>query len=279
KKFIKAKNGIVLASGGFSNDKFFRQLQNPAIEPTIDSTNHLGATAGAMIEAFKIGALPVLTGWILYSHSKSPDEKGNGVSTAFAGASLTYGMSVNPKTGKRYVNELTVRRLINEAMFNVIGKDANYPIHVADSQAVGMMKAGALEKSLQAGIVKKFDTLEELAKAYNINADEFLKEVKRYNGFVASGKDEDFDKPMKATEKISIAKAPFYAMRGTPKLHSTMGGVKINAKSQVLGYDGKPIAGLYAAGEVTGGVYGTSRLGNIGTLSCLAFGMIAGENI
>ena len=60
KKFIKAKDGIVIASGGFSNDKFFRQLQNPAIEPSTDSTNHPGSSAGAMIETFKVGGLPVI---------------------------------------------------------------------------------------------------------------------------------------------------------------------------------------------------------------------------
>lgn len=279
KKFIKAKDGIVIASGGFSNDKFFRQLQNPAIEPSTDSTNHPGSSAGAMIETFKVGGLPVLIDYILYSHSKSPDEKGQGIATAFADAGFTYGAIVNPKTGKRFVNELASRRIVTDAMFQVIGKDENYPVGIIDSKGAENIKPEMLEKSLQSGIVKKFNSLDELSANYKIPASELKAEIERFNGFVKSGKDEDFKKPVTAAKGITVEVAPFYAMRYTPKLHSTMGGLKINSKSQVIGFDGKPIKGLYAAGEVTGGVYGASRLGNIGTLSCLAFGMIAGENI
>ncbi|EJP74811.1 MULTISPECIES: flavocytochrome c [Campylobacter] len=279
KKFIKVKNGVILASGGFSNDKIFRQVQNPAIVPTTDSTNHPGSSAGAMIEGFKLGAMPILVGQILYSHVKCPDEKGNGIGSPFASGCFTYGMSVNAKTGKRYVNELASRRIVSEAMFNVIGSDENYPIHIMDSDGAAMLKDGVLERTMQSGIVKKFDTLEALAKNYKIEVQPFLNEVERYNSFVKSGKDDDFKKPIEITKGITITKPPFYAMRGTPKLHSTMGGLTINEKAQVLGFDNKPIDGLYAAGEVTGGVWGLSRLGNIGTLSCLAFGMIAGENI
>ncbi|MFR8441985.1 MAG: FAD-binding protein, partial [Campylobacter sp.] len=104
----------------------------------------------------------------------------------------------------------------------------------------------------------------------------------RYNSFVKSGKDEDFGKPMDktTTNGVDISKPPFYAMRGTPKLHHTMGGIDINTKAQVISLQTEmPIPRLFAAGEITGGVHGASRLGSVAIADCLTFGMIAGENI
>ncbi|MFC2345282.1 flavocytochrome c, partial [Campylobacter sp.] len=281
KKFIKAKKGVILASGGFCSDKFFRRLQDPRAVPEFDTTNHPGATAGALISAFKVGALPVQIGWIQYIPYKCPDEKGNGITSKFAAqASFRYGFSVDPKTGKRYMNELADRKIRADAMFKIIDAKANsYPINLCDSVAAAKLVPSDLENPMNNGVIKKFDTLEELAAFYKMPAGELTKTAERYNGFVASGVDEDFGKPMKLTDGITVSKPPFYAMRGTPKLHHTMGGVKINTKAQVLNIDDEPIAGLYAAGEVTGGTHGASRLGSCAILDCLTFGMIAGENI
>ena len=258
-----------------------RKLQDPRAVPEFDTTNHPGATAGALISAFKVGALPVQIGWIQYIPYKCPDEKGNGITSKFAAqASFRYGFSVDPKTGKRYMNELADRKIRADAMFKIIDAKANsYPINLCDSVAAAKLVPSDLENPMNNGVIKKFDTLEELAAFYKMPAGELTKTAERYNGFVASGVDEDFGKPMKLTDGITVSKPPFYAMRGAPKLHHTMGGVKINTKAQVLNIDDEPIAGLYAAGEVTGGTHGASRLGSCAILDCLTFGMIAGENI
>ncbi|ASM34340.1 flavocytochrome C flavin subunit [Campylobacter sputorum subsp. bubulus] len=281
RKFIKAKRGVVLASGGFCSDKYFRKLQDPKAVEEFDTTNHSGATAGAMIEAFGIGAMPVQIGWIQYIPYKCPDEKGNGITSKFASqAAFRYGISVDPRTGKRYMNELADRKVRADAMFKIIDtKKDIYPINLSDSVAVSKLVPKDIENPLETGAIKKFDTLDELAKYYKIPADELKKTVEQYNSYVKAGKDPDFAKPMHLTDGITISKAPFYAMRGAPKLHHTMGGVKINTKAQVLNYQNKPIPRLYAAGEVTGGTHGASRLGSVAILDCLTFGMIAGENI
>ena len=57
-----------------------------------------------------------------------------------------------------------------------------------------------------------------------------------------------------------------------------MGGLLINSEAQVLNLSKKPIEGFYAAGEVTGGVHGASRLGSCAMIDCLVFGRIAGKN-
>lgn len=68
-------------------------------------------------------------------------------------------------------------------------------------------------------------------------------------------------------------------MKLWPKVHHTMGGLKINAECEVINTAGKVIAGLYAAGEVTGGVHGANRLGSCAISECLVFGRIAGKNV
>ena len=93
-------------------------------------------------------------------------------------------------------------------------------------------------------------------------------------------KDPEFGKPVDTVEGVQIIKAPFYATKSVPKLHHTMGGLKINKKAQVIStVTKKPIPGLFAAGEVTGGTHGASRLGSCSIPDCLVFGMVAGENI
>jgi len=111
-----------------------------------------------------------------------------------------------------------------------------------------------------------------------------LKEtIKKYNEVAKAGGEDEFKKQslkdVVGKEAIEM-KGPFYAIRLMPKPHHTMGGLKINIKSQVISANtNKPIPGLYAAGEVTGGTHGASRLGSCAIADCLVFGMIAGENI
>lgn len=93
---------------------------------------------------------------------------------------------------------------------------------------------------------------------------------------VAAGKDELFGRPL---DKRVELKAPFYAMRFWPKLHYCMGGIAVNPRSEVLSTATlAPIPGLYAAGEVTGGVHGMDRLGGCSSVDCMVFGLEAGRN-
>ncbi|WP_423841358.1 flavocytochrome c [Wolinella succinogenes] len=280
-KAFKATKAVMLASGGFCQDKYYRAVQDPRLTPSTDSTNHPGATAGVLLKAFEIGAVPVQVSWIQFGPWACPDEKGFGVGSMFnVNASFRYGISVDPKTGKRYMNELADRKIRADHMFAVIGKDENYPINLCDSQAIERLLPDHYEKALKAGILKKFNTLEELAQHYKMPVEAFKKTVADYNSYVKAGKDPEFGKPTNMVDGITLSKAPFYAMRGTPKLHHTMGGLQINTQAQVIhSKTHQPIPGLYAAGEITGGVHGASRLGSVAITDCLTFGMIAGENI
>jgi succinate dehydrogenase/fumarate reductase flavoprotein subunit len=101
--------------------------------------------------------------------------------------------------------------------------------------------------------------------------------VSRWNGFVEKKKDADFDCMIFPDSRPTV-KAPYYAMRLWPRVHHTMGGLVINTRAQVIGLDMNPIPGLYAAGEVTGGIHGAVRLGSVAMADCVIFGRMAGQN-
>ncbi|QKF81996.1 flavocytochrome c [Halarcobacter ebronensis] len=281
KKYFKAKKGVILASGGFSCDTFYRTQQDPKIPADADSTNQPGATAGVLLKAFELGAVPVHVSWIQFGPWACPDEKGFGAASNFnINASFRYGISVNAKTGKRYMNELADRRTRATAMFKLVNDNKNYPINICDQVAVDKIIPDIAEKALKAGVVKKYNSIDELAAAYGIPVAELKQTIGKYNDYVKAGQDPDFGKPVDKTDGVLIAKAPFYGTKGVPKLHHTMGGLKINTKAQVISsYTKAPIPGLYAAGEITGGTHGASRLGSCSIPDCLVFGMVAGENI
>jgi succinate dehydrogenase/fumarate reductase flavoprotein subunit len=117
-----------------------------------------------------------------------------------------------------------------------------------------------------------------LGAEYNINLAGLKKTIETFNGYVRAKKDPEFGK-LFVKQAQPITEAPFYGARVWPKVHHTMGGVEINEKAQVIDLDGAVIPGLYAAGEITGGVHGACRLGSVAIIDCLVFGRIAGKNV
>ena len=280
KSVVRATKGVMLAAGGFSRDIFFRQIQDPRVVPTTDSTNQPGATAGVLIKALGIGAAPVQLCWLQFLPYCNPREKGFGVSVNFTNhACMDFGIVVDRKTGKRFMDEHAGRKIKSDALFNVIGKDENYPIAIASEEIVKAINPSFVKLPIEMGTVKKFNTLEELADHFKINKAPFLEQVERFNGFVAKQEDPEFHRILKFQNGLNLAKGPYYGIEVAPKIHHTMGGVMINEKAEVISATTqKPIKGLYAGGEVTGGVHGASRLGTVAVIDALTFGMIAGEN-
>ncbi len=283
KKFYKAKKAVIVASGGFSQDPFFRGIQEPALaKPTdqLDSTNQPGATGEILENLFKLGAAPVHLSWIQSGPWASPNEKGFGVGSSYQiAAGFRFGIMIDKKTGKRFVNELADRKTRADAMFAVIGdpKKPNYPFTICDSDE-GVLAAQTLEKCIEKKVVLKFDTIEAVAKHFNVPLEPFKAQIEEYNEYVKAGTDKQFGKPIDKFIK-PIEKAPFYVMEGVPKTHHTMGGAMIDTEGRVIEMEtGKPIPGLYAAGEAVGGPHGASRLGSCAIPDCLVFGRICGRN-
>ena len=272
--FIKARKAVVLGSGGFSQDIKLRQIEDPRLTDKFGSTNHPGATGEALLAACIAGAMDVQMDWIQLGPWTSPDEKGFGDVPLFCEPLVGYGLMINPETGKRFFKETGNRKERADAIILV-----GHPVIImGDSYAVNkQVVPHRLKAAMENGAIKKFDTLEDVAKSYNMPVDTFLKEVARWNSFVEKKQDDDFGCMIFKDAKPTVA-GPFYVARLWPKVHHTMGGLVIDKNAQVMGFDLKPVKGLYAAGEVTGGVHGGVRLGGDAMADCIVFGRIAGKN-
>ena len=166
---FKANKAVIIASGGFSQDQAYRSAQDPRLTGNVDSTNQPGATAAALAEVFRVGGVPVHVSRIQLGPWACPDEKGFGVGSPFnIDAGLRFGIMVERKTGKRFVNELADRKTRADAMLlNVDSKGKpDYPIIFTDS--VGASSATTLDRALESKVVKKFNSLKELAKFHKL---------------------------------------------------------------------------------------------------------------
>ncbi len=269
--FVKANRGVVLASGGFGRDVEWRMQHDPRLDASVDCTNAAGATAESLCTAIDCGALPVHLDWIQCGPWCSPDEEGYGVSPTWIDSVAPYAPSINPLTGERCVNELTDRKRYCDVIFEIgepliqISNEANNPGWSNES----------LEKSLAADVTWKFDSLDEIAERFGMPNDALAKQMEDYNSYVASGVDEQFGKTI--PENAQPVEPPYLVTRLWPKVHHTMGGVKTDVDCRVMNAHLQPIPGLFAAGEITGGVHGACRLGSMATADCLVNGRIAGQ--
>jgi len=269
---IKADKAVILAAGGFGNDIAFRSAQDPRLDEAIGSTNKYSATGGALREAIRIGAMPVHLSWIQLGPWACPDEKGYGVGPDFSSyIAFPYGIIVDPATGHRFINELADRKIRADAILAM-----GHPCLCVADQKTLAVSGHDISRALKKGVVKAFNHLRELAVAFDMPSDEFEDTVSRFNGSIADGTDPEYGKPI-LSDAAPLEHPPYFAMRLWPKVHYTMGGILINTKAQVLDLTGRPIQGFFAAGEVTGGVHGASRLGCCAITDCLVFGRIAGR--
>lgn len=271
---VLADGGVVVAAGGFGADVDFRLVQDPRLGEKVDTTNKPSATAEGLKALFKIGAAPVHLSHIQLGPWCSPDERYYGAAPDFiCYVSQPHGIWLNMDTGSRFANELDDRAVRANAIL-ALGKPA---LALADQTAVD--KVGwDLSKALAKGVVCRFDSLAKLANHYGVDLSALEKSVSRYNEFHGQNQDPDFAKPILADSK-PIEVPPFYAARIWPKVHYTMGGARIDAKTRVLDLEGQPIPKLFAAGEVTGGVHGACRLGGNSITECLYFGRVAGRMV
>lgn len=265
---LHANKGVVLATGGFSaNAAMVAEYNNywPGMSDTMPSTNAATLSGDGIVMAKAVGADLTGMGFAQLMPSSHPVD-----GSLFSGiwGSAETQVFVN-KEGKRFVNEYAERDVLSKAALEQT--DGIFYI-ICDKDIAANADVEGMEAK---GNVVSADTLEELAEKLGIPADTFVAEIERYNSFVANQKDEDFGKPLFGQP---IDEAPFVATPRSPALHHTMGGVKIDTDTHVISTEGEIIPGLYAAGEVCGGIHAGNRLGGNAMTDFLVFGRIAGEN-
>ena len=185
------------------------------------------------------------------------------------------------KNGDRFVSESAARDTLCKAIFEQ--PDGTYwllmnKLRYPDENKPDRM--GVTRKDMLAlGRVKKADTLDEMAKLINVPADHLKAAVAEYNKAASNkGTKDKFGFVATNTDDAPMTEGPWYACLKVPTVHHTMGGVRIDTLARALDKDGKPVPGLYAAGEVTGGIHGANRLGGNAIADVFTFGRQAGAS-
>lgn len=283
-KTIEAKKGVIIATGGFSSNVKMRETQVPYLDAALPTTNIKAASTGeGLYLAQAIGANTTQMSNIQRYPFANPED---GVLDKYAVWPFTgpsFGIVYVDYQGNRYVNEGERRDVCANAAANS-GFISTYALFT-EPVVAGFLKEGELEAGIAAGRVLKGDTLEDLAKAINekaikgqfpeVTAENLAATIEKHNGFIDSKVDEQFGKVM-ADSMVKMEAGPYYVVPQFPSVHHTMGGLVIDEKTQVYDIFGNVIPGLYAAGEVTGGVHGTNRLGSNADTDACGFGYIAG---
>ena len=259
---VNAK-AVILVTGGFgANLKMVARL-NPALEGFM-TTNAPGINGDGLVMAQELGAAVVDMKQIQI-HPTVQYDSSNLITEGLRGD----GAILVNTNGKRFIDEVLARDVVSKAE---IEQPNSFAYLIIDQKMVdeSLLIQGYIAK----GYSFKGDTYEALAKEINIPADAFAKTMNDWNGYVKARKDPEFGR----TSFIEpLDKAPFYAIKVTPGIHHTMGGLKIDSRTRVLKADGTPIEGLFAAGEVTGGVHGGNRLGGTAVSDFVVYGRIAGQ--
>ncbi|MDY5974955.1 flavocytochrome c [Streptococcus hyovaginalis] len=264
-KTISAK-AVVDAAGGFGANMEMITEYKPELKDYV-TTNHEGATGDGIKLAEKLGAATVQMDQIQI-HPTVYQEEGKApflVSEAIRGEGA---ILVNAE-GNRFYNEMETRDNVSAAINKL---PEQYAYVVFDQQLREHSKS--IDTYEEQGMTVKADSLADLAKEIGVSADNLEKTVENWNKYVADKNDTEFGRTTGMDRDMS--KGPFYAIKIAPGIHHTMGGLKINTNTEVLKEDGSAIPGLYAAGEVTGGVHGSNRIGGNAVADIVIFGRQAG---
>jgi flavocytochrome c len=268
---IKAQKAVILATGGFGADLTMRMQQDPRLNETFDTTNHKGATGEAMRAGFSAGVVSIQPDQIQLLPECSPDEKGFGVGPLWSLRTSPYNVIINVKTGKRIVNEMADRKRKADAIM-MTGQPT---INISDERGMSDLPPDAKERAIEAGILKQFNSMDEIAAAYSVPADALKAEIAKYNSFVANKKDLDFGK--KIRDNAQPITGPYNVVRNWPKVHHCMGGLHTTNKGECIDQNNNIIKGLYAAGEIGGGTHGACRLGSCAVADCLVYGRVTAQ--
>ncbi|GJN65429.1 flavocytochrome c [Faecalibacterium gallinarum] len=259
---VNAK-AVVLATGGFGANLEKVVEYKPDLAGFM-TTNAAGAQGQGIDMAVAIGAGTVDMDQIQIH----PTVEANTAALITEGLRGDGAILVNAE-GNRFTDEVGTRDVVSAAE---IAQTGSYSWLIIDQAMVDA--SSVIQGYIKNGYTVTGETYEALAEAMGVDATAFAATMEKWNACVEAGKDEEFGRTSFANP---LNTAPYYAIKVTAGVHHTMGGLTINANTEVLAEDGSVIPGLYAAGEVTGGVHGANRLGGNAVADFTVFGRIAGQ--
>ena len=259
---VNAK-AVVLATGGFGANLDMVVKYKPELKGFM-TTNAPGIQGQGIEMAQAIGAATVDMDQIQIH----PTVEANTAALITEGLRGDGAVLINAE-GKRFIDEVGTRDVVSAAE---IAQTGSYSWLVVDQAMVDA--SSVIQGYIKKGYTVTGETYEELGKAMGVDEAAFAETMKTWNGYVEAKNDPDFGRTSFANP---LDTAPYYAIKVTAGVHHTMGGLTINTNTEVLKEDGTVIPGLFAAGEVTGGVHGANRLGGNAVADFTVFGRIAGK--
>lgn len=268
---VNASKGVIMCTGGLAHNLDLVKELDSRYEDINLSTNPVNATGECFSIAEAVGANLINMDSIQAVHFADPDT--GQVDWDIESADSIF-VNLN---GERFMNEEMPR---DDSVAGLSQQPEHLMFTIADSKDWPTMDTVTsfgvtIGECLERGKAFRADTLEELADMLGVNAEGLVRTVEEYNGMVEAGQDTAFNLET-IGRRQKIDQPPYYASRLTIALHYTNGGMEINPKAQVLDKAGNPIPGLYAAGECSGGVMGTNRMGGNSVGDVMIFGRIAG---
>ena len=258
---VNAK-AVILASGGFGANLDMVVKYKPELKGFM-TTNAPGIQGQGIEMAQAIGAATVDMDQIQIH----PTVEANTAALITEGLRGDGAILINEE-GQRFIDEVGTRDVVSAAE---IAQTGSYSWLVVDQAMADA--SSVIQGYIKKGYTVTGATYEELGKAMGVDAAAFAETMEKWNGCVEAKNDPDFGRTSFANP---LNTAPYYAVKVTAGVHHTMGGLKINANTEVLNEKGEVIPGLFAAGEVTGGVHGANRLGGNAVADFTVFGRIAG---
>lgn len=259
---------VLLATGGFGANKTLLGQYRDDLK-NYQTTNQPGATGDGILLAQAIGAKLVDMDQVQVHPTVQQDtDHAYLIGEAVRGE----GAILVNNQGARFVNELDTRKNVTAAIDQLGGTGAYL---IFDRGIRDRVKA--VEFYDHIGLVKTGADLETLATATGLDAATLKQTVADWNQAVANHNDAAFNRTTGMDR--DIAAGPFYSIHIAPAVHYTMGGIAINPATQVLNQDERPIAGLFAAGEVVGGLHGNNRIGGNSIAETVIFGRQAGQQM
>lgn len=261
--FVVNAEAVILATGGFGANMEMVETYD-ATKVGFETTNHPGATGSGIQMAADIGAALYQMEQIQIHPTTQP-----GTGYLYTEGLRGDGAILVNKEAVRFTDELLTRDVVSA---NIIAQTDSVAYLIVNQELVDQnaSMAGYIEK----GHAIEGETIEELAAALELDAATLQATLDTYNEAQAAGVDEEFGR---ANMTLSLANGSYYALAVTPSIHHTMGGLRIDVDTHVLNEAGEIIPGLYAAGEVVGGVHGGNRIGGNAVLDIIVFGRIAGQ--
>lgn len=257
-------DAVIIATGGFGADNDMVASFDPALKG-FGTTNHPGATGDAFtfVKPFNAALVDITK---IQTHPTVVPVKNKMITEAVRGN----GAILVNRNAERFIDELETRDVVSAAELDQEGQTSFLFFDQGVRESLS-----AIEKYAKAGLLTEGATIDEVAEKMQLDGAVLKATVNTYNDYVNAGNDAGFARSNMAR---TLEIGPFYMVEIGPAVHHTMGGLKIDTETRVINEDDNVIPGLYAAGEVTGGVHGANRLGGNALSDITTFGRIAGAN-